>query len=125
MISVSNVVQKCCSLLRKRGDKQVKKIVNILSVIGSITTIDGTRGPTYGISKTALNMITCLIANHLRSENFIIFAIHPGWVHTSLGRDHDPITSQESASGILEKINKSQSNGSGKFFDFAGKPLGW
>lgn len=129
MIGVSNVTQKFIPLLRKCGEKQVKKIVNISSVIGSITAMDGTRGsgqgPAYGISKTALNMITRLTANHLRSENFIVFAIHPGWVRTSLGGDHAPITSQESVNGILDKINKSQSNDSGEFFDFTGKPLGW
>lgn len=129
MIGVLNVTQKLTPLLRKRGEKQVKKIVNISSVIGSITAMDGTRGsgqgPAYGISKTALNMMTRLTANHLRSENFIVFAINPGWVRTSMGGDHAPITSQESVSGMLDKINKSQSNDSGEFFDFAGKPLEW
>lgn len=129
MIGVSNVTQRFIPLLRKRGEQQVKKIINISSIIGSITSMDGSRGsgqgPVYGISKTALNMLTRLTANHLRSENFIVFAIHPGWVSTDLGGQSAPVTSQESVRGILNKIDQCQSKDSGEFFDFTGASLEW
>ncbi|EPB87851.1 hypothetical protein HMPREF1544_05380 [Mucor circinelloides 1006PhL] len=129
VIGVSNVTQRFIPLLRKRGEQQVKKIINISSIIGSITSMDGSRGsgqgPVYGISKTALNMLTRLTANHLRSENFIVFAIHPGWVSTDLGGQSAPVTSQESVRGILNKIDQCQSKDSGEFFDFTGASLEW
>ncbi|KAL7319718.1 hypothetical protein PS15m_002819 [Mucor circinelloides] len=129
VIGVSNVTQRFIPLLRKRGEQQVKKIINISSIIGSITSMDGSRGsgqgPVYGISKTALNMLTRLTANHLRSEDFIVFAIHPGWVSTDLGGQSAPVTSQESVRGILNKIDQCQSEDSGEFFDFTGASLEW
>ncbi|KAK4513083.1 uncharacterized protein ATC70_000121 [Mucor velutinosus] len=129
VIGTSNVTQRFIPLLRKRGEQQLKKIVNISSIIGSITAMDGSRGsgqgPVYGISKTALNMLTRLTANHLRSENFIVFAIHPGWVSTDLGGASAPVTSQESVKGILNKIQHCQSKDCGEFFDFTGASLNW
>lgn len=129
VIGTSNVTQRFIPLLRKRGEHQIKKIVNISSIIGSITATDASResgqGPVYGISKTALNMLTRLTANHLRSENFIVFAIHPGWVSTDLGGASAPVTSQESVRGILNKIEQCQSTDSGEFFDYTGASLDW
>lgn len=129
VIGTSNVTQRFIPLLRKRGEHQIKKIVNISSIIGSITATDASResgqGPVYGISKTALNMLTRLTANHLRSENFIVFAIHPGWVSTDLGGPSAPVTSQESVRGILNKIEQCQSTDSGEFFDYTGASLDW
>ncbi|CAO3630231.1 unnamed protein product [Mucor fragilis] len=129
VIGTSNVTQQFIPLLRKRGGQQAPKIINISSVIGSITAMDGSRGsgqgPVYGISKTALNMLTRLTANHLRSENFIVFAIHPGWVSTDMGGASAPVTTQESVKGILNKIEQCQSKDSGEFFDFTGASLDW
>ncbi|GAN05629.1 uncharacterized oxidoreductase C663.09c-like [Mucor ambiguus] len=129
LIGTSNVTQQFIPLLRKRGEQELKKIVNISSIIGSITAMDGSRGsgqgPAYGISKTALNMLTRLTANHLRSENFIVFSIHPGWVSTDLGGASAPVTSQESVRGILNKIQQCQPTDSGEFFGFTGASLEW
>ena len=129
VIGTSNVTQRFIPLLRKRGGQQAPKIINISSIIGSITAMDGSRGsgqgPVYGISKTALNMLTRLTANHLRSENFIVFAIHPGWVSTDMGGASAPVTTQESVRGILNKIEQCQPKDSGEFFDFTGASLDW
>ena len=55
------------------------------SILGSIalTTSPGSMSP-YNVSKAAENMYTKELAEDLRSENFTILAIHPGWVQTDM-----------------------------------------
>lgn len=85
---VSEVLKAFLPLLRKRGQDQTKKILNMSSMLGSIAdmeTGDGLGfGSAYCVSKAAVNMLTKMFANQLAKENFIIYASHPGWVKTDL-----------------------------------------
>jgi NAD(P)-dependent dehydrogenase (short-subunit alcohol dehydrogenase family) len=129
VFGVSLVTQSMTPLLRQLGQDKPKKIVNISSILGSITAMDGTRGsgqgPAYSVAKAALNMMTRLTANELRSQNFIVFAIHPGWVKTDLGGEHAPVHQEESVQGILDKLDHADASDSGRFFDYTGKELDW
>ncbi|KAI8051927.1 4-dihydrotrisporin dehydrogenase [Gilbertella persicaria] len=126
VFGVSDVTKAMIPLLKLR---ETKKIINISSVLGSVSAMDGTRGsgqgPVYSISKSALNMMTRLTANHLQPEGFIVFAIHPGWVKTDMGGNHAPVTQEESVHGILHKVGTSIAKDCGGFFEYTGKELDW
>jgi NAD(P)-dependent dehydrogenase (short-subunit alcohol dehydrogenase family) len=115
-------------LLRKRGKEHTKKILNMSSILASLTI----RGPdlsndtvAYSVSKTALNMLTRLQANELGGENFIVYAAHPGWVATEMGGDKAPVQPVDSIKGLLTVLDKLELSDNGKFIDFEGKYLPW
>ena len=76
-------------LLRK---SESGRIVNLSSILGSIT-LHSTPGspiydfkvPAYNVSKSAVNAYTAQLAYELRDSNIKVNAAHPGWVKTELG----------------------------------------
>ncbi|KAI7901836.1 uncharacterized protein BX663DRAFT_512565 [Cokeromyces recurvatus] len=126
---VSDTTQAFLPLLRKRGQEQVKKIVNISSIMGSISEVHQVNPSgtvvAYHTSKAALNMLTKMTATYLAKENFIVYASHPGWVKTDLGGESAPVEVEDSVHGQIAKIESATSNDNGGFFDFNGTPLNW
>lgn len=126
---VSDVTQHFLPLLRKRGQDKVKKILNISSFLGSIssTNVANPNGikPAYCISKTALNMLTKLTASSLAAENFIVYSSHPGWVKTDMGGDDAPVEQVDSIAGMLEKLDRVTVEDNGHFFNYTGEELPW
>jgi len=120
-------------LLKKAADANSRKsfeigkaaVVNISTLIGSIT--DNTSGGyyPYRMSKVALNMGTKSLSIELKKENILITMIHPGWVQTDMGGKNATLTVPQSVSsmvGVLESLNESYN---GKFLNYDGKELPW
>lgn len=101
--------------------KDGAKILNISSILGSITNTGGTTSVPYSISKAALNMVTKLLAHRLK--NMYVASIHPGWVKTDMGGSNAPILPEDSAEGII-KIARTLDK-TGIFLDYAGKLIEW
>ena len=76
-------------LLRKSA---AGRIVNLSSILGSIT-LHSTPGspiydfkmPAYNVSKSAVNAYTAQLAYELKDSKIKVNAAHPGWVKTELG----------------------------------------
>ncbi|KAJ6666058.1 hypothetical protein lerEdw1_000962 [Lerista edwardsae] len=63
-------------------------IVNISSVIGSITNVVGWeffQSVPYRCSKAALNMLTRCMSLGFAEDEILCVALHPGWVQTDMG----------------------------------------
>ncbi len=101
------------------------KIINISTNKGSITSCEHDDDFAYSASKAALNMLSKLLANSLKSKNIIVNPIHPGWVKTRMGSDHAPLTKDISISGMIKLIDSLTLADSGKFFNYLGKELTW
>lgn len=115
-------------LLRKRGKEHVKKILNMSSILGSLTIREAVipdNSTAYSVSKTALNMVTRLQAHELAEENFIVYSAHPGWVATEMGGENAPVHPVDSIKGMLAVLDKLEPKDNGKFIDFEGKNLPW
>ncbi len=76
-------------LLRK---SEAGRIVNLSSILGSITLhakpsspVYDTKWPAYNVSKSALNAFTVQLAYELKDTKIKVNAAHPGWVKTDLG----------------------------------------
>jgi NAD(P)-dependent dehydrogenase (short-subunit alcohol dehydrogenase family) len=76
-------------LLRK---SEAGRIVNLSSILGSITYQATPGSPTYGfsrpsynVSKAAVNAYTVQLAYLLRDTKIKVNAAHPGWVKTDMG----------------------------------------
>jgi NAD(P)-dependent dehydrogenase (short-subunit alcohol dehydrogenase family) len=89
--------------------------------LGSLTLHSSTQNPNYGIydayscSKTALNAFTVLLANEMRSANFKINSVSPGYTATDLNQHQGTQTVEQGASYIV-KLATSGNDVTGKFF---------
>ena len=116
------ITQKILKNLRLGKDK---KLVFISSKVGSIE--DNTEGGMYiyRTSKTALNQVIKSLSIDLKEENFIVVALHPGWVQTDMGGPNALIDTKTSVKGMTETIDNLTSKNSGKFYNYDGSAIPW
>ncbi len=79
----------------------------------------------YGTSKAALNMLTRYFAAEFKPAGIICVALNPGWVKTSMGGTDAPLTTDESATAIVETIKKLTMKQTSLFIYNDGNPLRW
>jgi len=75
------MVQGFLPLLRK---SRHARIVNVSSEAASLASMGGGT-PAYTASKTALNALTRMLADELRTDRILVNAVCPGWVATDMG----------------------------------------
>ncbi|RED64661.1 SDR family oxidoreductase [Cohnella lupini] len=80
-------------------------VVNISSEAGSFAGAYGGDYP-YAISKAAVNMLSKQLNEELRPRGIRVLAVHPGWIRTDMGGDKAPMEASESASGILDILER-------------------
>lgn len=100
------------------------KIVNISTQMASMA---GATGGSYAYrsSKSALNMLTRVLAMELKDEGIPCLALHPGWVQTRMGGERAPLQPEESIAGMLRVIDGLSMSQSGAFVDYRGETLPW
>ncbi len=76
------------------------RIVNVSSGGGQLSEM-GTWAPAYCISKTALNAVTCQLAEALKDKNIAVNSVCPGWCRTEMGGQAAPRSVEEGAAGIV------------------------
>ena len=110
---------------------QDKKLVTMSSAMGSVANIhhwvelfEGSRFA-YSSSKSAVNMVTKLLAIRFRAEGIISVPLHPDWVRTDMGGDEANISPEESAHGLRAVIAGLTIENSGRFYNYAGQELPW
>ncbi len=101
VFAVVELTQALLPLLRKSA---AGRIVNVSSVLGSLTlnadfnaALGDWRSFGYNGSKTALNMFTVSLAYELRKTPIKVNSAHPGWVQTDLGGAAAPLGVAEGA----------------------------
>lgn len=100
------------------------KLIMITSRMGSIS--DASVGSyAYRTSKTALNMVTKLMAGELGPKGVIVAALHPGHVQTDMGGQAAEITVEQSIAGLTRVIDMLQINDNGCFKNYKGEELPW
>ncbi|GAA2322050.1 SDR family oxidoreductase [Streptomyces hawaiiensis] len=113
------IMQTFLPLLRRSPHPRV---VNVSSESGSLELMSGGT-PAYGVSKAALNALTCKLADELRAERILVNAVCPGWIATDMGGPGgDPV--EQGAAGIVWAATLPDSGPSGGFFR-KGEPLAW
>jgi len=99
------------------------KLVNMTSLMGSIT--DNTSGGHYAyrMSKTALNMFAKSFSVDYPQITTLI--MHPGWVRTEMGGPQAPLLPREAARSLYKFILESNKEVSGQFYNYKGDALPW
>ncbi|MET2949746.1 SDR family NAD(P)-dependent oxidoreductase [Vibrio owensii] len=90
------------------------RIVNVSSGAGVMKNQTGST-PAYSMSKIALNSLTLMLANQLKSSGILVNTVCPGWVATDMGGSGGrPV--EQGASGITWAANLPANGPTGGFF---------
>ncbi len=107
------------------------RIVNLSSILGSLTLHADPKSPIYNAksfaydaSKTALNAFTVHLAYELRNTRIKVNSAHPGWVKTDMGGDQAPMELSEGGKTSVALATLPDDGPTGGYFHL-GQPLPW
>ena len=125
MVELTNAL---LPLLRKSA---AGRIVNLSSILGSLTLHATTGSPIYGAkmfaydaSKTALNAYTMHLAHALKETRTKVNSAHPGWVKTELGGVGAPMEIVDGAKTSVRLATLADDGPTGGYFHM-GDTLPW
>ncbi|MCF6318058.1 MAG: SDR family oxidoreductase [Proteobacteria bacterium] len=100
------------------------KVAIISSRMGSIE--DGSGGQYgYRMSKAAVNMIGSSLAYDLKPKEIAVALLHPGYVRTDMTAGNGLINANESAKGLIQRIEELNMQNTGGFWHTDGTELPW
>lgn len=106
-----------------------KRLVNISSEAGSIADCWRKQEYGYSMTKTALNMQSAILNNHLKEYGVHVYAFQPGYMRSFMFGELNteaPVEPIESATGIVNQILKEpRSVDHVSYIDYQGNPLPW
>jgi NAD(P)-dependent dehydrogenase (short-subunit alcohol dehydrogenase family) len=102
---------------------QRARILQITSLMGSLSDNRSGGSFAYRASKTALNMMNLCYA--LERKDVTSVVIHPGWVQTDMGGTNAPLAPKDSVAHMLKVFLKLNASDSGKFLNYDGSELPW
>lgn len=130
-VNVFAVVRLTLALLPLLEKAEAGRIVNVSSILGSLSLHSAENSPiapakafAYNASKSALNAFTLHLADALKGTNVKVNSAHPGWVKTELGGPHatDSIEGSGKTSARLATLGVDGPNGG---FFFGEEALPW
>lgn len=128
LFGVIDVTRAFLPLLKK---SEAGRIVNLSSILGSITLHADPKSPIYNskpaaydVSKSALNAFTVHLAFDLKDTAIKANAAHPGWVKTDMGGESAPMEIVDGAKTSVALATLPADGPTGGFFHL-GKPLPW
>ena len=126
-----NVVKLTNSLLPLILKSEAGRIVNLSSILGSLTLHSDPSSPIYAsklfaydTSKTALNSYTIHLAEALKDTPIKVNSAHPGWVKTELGTDYAPMEIPDGAKTSVALALLDANGPTGKYIHL-GNELPW
>jgi NAD(P)-dependent dehydrogenase (short-subunit alcohol dehydrogenase family) len=128
LFGVIATTQAFLPLLHK---SEAGRIVNLSSILGSIT-YHATPGspvydfivPAYNVSKSALNAFTVHLAYELKNSKIKVNAAHPGWVKTELGGEGATMEIEDGAKTSVELATLGADGPNGAFLHM-GETIPW
>ena len=125
------VVALTKALLPALKKAEAGRIVNVTSILGSVSMqatkgspVYGTKLFAYNASKAALNMYTIHLAHELRGTKIKVNSAHPGWVKTDMGGSAAPMNLPEGAKTIVELATVGEEGPTGGYFH-QGNAIAW
>ncbi|MBI2313258.1 MAG: SDR family oxidoreductase [Betaproteobacteria bacterium] len=113
----------CQALVPMMRKRNYGRIVNLASRLGQLSDM-GTGTPAYRVSKTALNVLTRMLAQELQGTNILVNSLCPGWVKTDMGGPGASRTVEEGADTAVFLATLPDGGPSGQFFRDR-QPIPW
>jgi len=100
-------------------------VINMSSILGSITAnVEGGMYP-YRTSKTGLNAATKSMSIDLKDHKILCISLHPGWVRTDMGGSKAPLDVETASEAIVSTWYKLTEVNNGTLVQYDGKTLPW
>jgi len=117
------VTREALPLLR-RGTAPL--VLNVSSQLGSMQ-VAATKGraTSYCMSKAAWNRWSVKAAAELQPEGIAVVMLHPGWVSTDMGGPSAQLTPVESATAIVDTVDRLGLDDTGRFITWDGTDHPW
>jgi len=126
--SAISVTKAMLPLLEK---SDAGRIVNVSSILGSLSLHADEGSPIYGFkafaydaSKAALNSFTIHLAHELKGTKIKVNSAHPGWVKTDMGTDAAPMEVVDGAKTEVELALLGPDGPTGGYFHL-GQAITW
>ncbi len=104
---------------------QGSKVGIITSRMGSIDDNDSGGSYGYRMSKSAVNAAGKSLSIDLKLQGIAVAILHPGWVRTDMTGHNGLIDTDESASGLLSRMDELTIDSTGTFWHTNGDVLPW
>jgi NAD(P)-dependent dehydrogenase (short-subunit alcohol dehydrogenase family) len=101
------------------------KVGIITSRMGSIDDNDSGGSYAYRMSKTAVNAAGKSLSIDLKPQGIAVAILHPGWVRTEMTGHGGLIDPDESAAGLIQRMEELTIDTSGNFWHTNGELLPW
>ena len=101
------------------------KVGIITSRMGSIADNDSGGSYGYRMSKAAVNAAGKSLSIDLKPQGIAVAILHPGWVRTDMTSHNGLIDTDESASGLLARMDELNIDNTGSFWHTNGELLPW
>ncbi len=101
------------------------KVGIITSRMGSIDDNDSGGSYAYRMSKAAVNAAGKSLSVDLKPKGIAVAILHPGWVRTDMTGHGGLIDADESASGLIKRMEELTLDTSGGFWHTNGERLPW
>ncbi len=111
------------SLLNNLGEGS--KVGIITSRMGSIDDNDSGGSYAYRMSKSAVNAAGKSLSIDLKPKGIAVGILHPGYVRTDMTGHNGLMDTNESASGLIARMDELNLNNSGSFWHSNGDLLPW
>lgn len=130
-VNLLGVIRTTRAFLPLLKQSDAGRIVNLTSILGSLTLhatkdspIYNSKAFAYNASKAALNMYTIHLAHELAETTIKVNAAHPGWVQTDMGGEQAPMDIVEGAKTSVALATLGEDGPSGAYIHL-GETLPW
>lgn len=98
------------------------RIAIVSSQMGSSERAGGNAYP-YRASKAGASNVAANLAEELKPRGIAVGSYHPGWVRTDMGGENAAISTDDSATGLLDRIDRLSLATTGVFETWSGDPM--
>jgi len=124
-VNVLGAARVTDALVEQVARSDLRLVVGISSDMGCISNITSPGSYAYRATKAGFNAMLHGMSHELRRRQIGVLLLHPGWVKTAMGGESAALSSAESVTGMLERVEAFTMEQTGKLYSYNGRELKW